>query len=130
MTRTLVVLMSLVILPLASALVAFGPPVAPPVADAPFLVAASTSGASQTVDATVDHTVYNTGKTTAGSAATSLVVIGWGTNPSAADYTIESNKLIFEAGGTVRVPRGVTTLYFKSASGAPVIQVIPQPPVR
>lgn len=110
-------------------LAAFTPP-SPPVADSPFLVAASTGGASQTVDATVDHAAYNTGKTTAGAAATGLVVIGWGANPTAADYTIESNKLIFEAGGTVRIPRGVSTLYFKSASGAPVIQVIPQPPVR
>lgn len=111
-----------------SVLLAVGLSAPPAVSDAPFLVAASTAGVSQSVDSTIAHTCYNTGKTAAAAASTGVVVIGWGTNPTAADYTIETNKLILEAGGTVRVPKGVTTLHFKSASGAPVIQVIPQSP--
>lgn len=115
--------------------VAFGLPPAPPpvvydVQNYPVVTTASTSGAAITLDPTQPYAVYHTSKDTSGAAATGLIVLGYGANPAAADYTTASNKLILEAGGTVLIDRGVTTLYAKSASGTPVIQIVPRAPVN
>lgn len=106
------------------------PPLAYDVQNYPVVTTASTSGASITLDPTQPYAVYHTSKTTAGAEASALVAIGYGANPTAADYTTESNKLLLEAGGTVLIDRGVTTLYAKSASGSPVLQIVPRAPVR
>lgn len=114
---------------------AFGlPPATPPlvydVQDYPVVTTASTSGAAITLDPTQPYAVYHTSKDTSGAAATGLIVLGYGANPAAADYTTASNKLLLEAGGTVLIDRGVSTVYAKSASGTPVIQIVPRAPVH
>lgn len=108
---------------------AFSPP-APPVvydvANLPTLKTAATGGTQYTLDPARPYALYHTGKTTAGAAATDLVAIGYEANPTAADYSLESNKLVLESGGTVLIDRGTASVYLKSAAGSPVIQFVPR----
>ena len=117
-----------------SLLVGFSVPPAPPIlydADAkPITIAASTSGVAVTVNPSRPYALYHTGKSSAAAASTAIVAVGYDAVSTAADYTAESNKLILEAGGTVLIERGPATLYLKSASGAPIIQIVPKVRVR
>lgn len=106
------------------------PPIVYDVQNYPVVAASSTAGVAITFDPSQPYGIYHTGKNASGVAATGLVVIGYGANPATADYAAESNKLILESSGTVMIDRGVTTLYIKSASGAPMLQIVPRAPVR
>lgn len=91
----------------------------------PAIKAASTSGVSFTVDAYRQYTLVHTGKDAAGSDATGLVCIGIDTAPAAADYSEDNNKLVLPAGSAVIVGPFAGRVYLKSASGAPMVQIIP-----
>lgn len=101
---------------------------------APCVFASSTAGVAVTINNRKSYTAVHLGVSAAGAPATGIVAISHGaTAATAADYTAEENKLILTAGASVEIPapfRGKTTQYtkqliFKSASGAPMIQLIP-----
>lgn len=109
----------------------------------PAVKASSTDGTSFTVDPYRSHTIAHLGKDAAGDDDTALIAIGVGVVSDAADYTEDDNKLLLPSGAAVLLPamfRGTSpgttketlaaTIFLKSASGAPVVNVIPGPKER
>lgn len=96
----------------------------------PALKAASTSGTSFTTDPYRQYTLVHTGKDAAGSDATGLVVIGVGANPAAADYSEDNNKFPLPSGSAIVVGPYTGTIYLRSASGAPMVGILPSGKVK
>lgn len=96
----------------------------------PALKAASTSGTSFTTDPYRQYTIVHTGKDAAGSDATGLVVIGVGANPAAADYSEDNNKFPLPSGAAIVIGPFASPIYLRSASGAPMIGILPSGKVK
>jgi len=96
----------------------------------PALKASSTSGTSFTTDPYRTYTLVHTGKDAAGADATALVVIGVGANPAAADYTEDNNKFPLPSGASIVVGPYASPIYLRSASGAPMVGILPSGKVK
>lgn len=91
----------------------------------PAIKASSTGGVSFTTDPYRQYTLIHTGVDSAGAAATGLVCIGIGAAPAAADWTEDNNKLPLPSGAAIVVGPYTGTIHLKSASGAPMISILP-----
>lgn len=91
----------------------------------PAIKASSSAGVSFTADPYRTYTLIHTGVDAAGAASTQLVCIGINAAPAAADWTEDNNKFPLPSGSAVVVGPFAGVIYLKSASGAPMISILP-----
>lgn len=91
----------------------------------PAVLEATTTGQSVDLQPGRIYTLVHNGYTTGGSASTSPIFCSFDSEP-AADLAAEEHKFPLFTNRSIRIGPGVSTLYFKTAIGAPTFTVMPR----